>query len=143
MKKNFKYHHLGKVVKSITQQYTFYQKLGYKILPGFEQKKPDRRQSVLVGVVKKGSILIELLEPLGKKSPVFNFSKTTQGFHHICYQTNNLKRSKQQFEKKFGFRQITPVTISVWDGRPVVFFIDKSMEVIELIGAINEKKRRD
>lgn len=134
MRQDLKYHHLGKVVNDIPKQYAFYRKLGFKILSGFEKKKSDKKQNVRVGVVKNGSILIELLEPIGKNSPVSNFLKKTPGFHHICYQTKDLKKSIDKFKKSFGFRQITPVTDSVWDGRQVVFFINSTMEIIELIG---------
>lgn len=137
MTKMLKYHHIGKVVKSIEKQYSIYKKLGFEVVSGFENMLEDNQQNVKVGAVKKGSILIELLEPLGKKSPVSNFLAKGQGFHHICFGTRNLKRTIKTFKETYAFRQITPVTISVWNGRPVVFFMNSEMDVIELIGSTN------
>ena len=131
---NLKIHHLGKIVDNIPKQYKFYQELGFKTVSGFDKKLLDKKQCVLVGAVKKGSVLIELLEPYGKNSPVASFLKTGQGFHHICYQTKILEATIEIFKKNLHCRQITPVAVSVWDKRPVVFFISSAMEIVELIG---------
>jgi|SRR3989338_6766450 len=140
MNQDLKYHHIGKVVKSIERQYTFYKNLGFVVVSGFEKKLIDEKQNVRVGAVRKGSILIELLEPFGKNSPIANFLKNGHGgFHHVCFHCKNLRKTIEIFKETFGFRQITPITVSVWRGRPVVFFISGETDVIELIGSKNEK----
>lgn len=136
---DLKFHHIGKVVVSIQQSYVFYRKLGFRVVSGFERKLIDKKQNVRVGAVTKGPILIELLEPIGNKSPVANFLTYGHGFHHICYHSKDLERVREVFKNELGFRQITPVTSSVWNGRPVVFFINSTMEIIELIGTKNAK----
>lgn len=135
MTHKLKFHHIGKVVDGIYKQYGFYRKLGFSVYPGFEKKIVDKSQKVKVGAVAMGPVLVELLEPLGKNSPVSGFLKKGHGFHHICYETGSLEKTMMILKKNFKFRQITPVTISVWNGRQVVFFISPNVEIVELIGA--------
>jgi len=125
-------HHLAHVVKNIQEKYEFYTNLGYTIVEGFDKPKADHEQKVIVGVIQKDNLVIELLEPLNETSPIYTFLQKGGGFHHLCYDVPNLDDGIR-YMKKFT-RQLTPITKSVWDQRPVVFFIGNDGEIIELIG---------
>jgi len=127
---NLEFHHLGKAVSDIKKEYGFYQNFGFEREPGFEEPKIDKEQKVLVGAIRKGSLLIELLEPLGPGSPISNL-KT--GFYHICYKTDNLEKTITEIKEKSLARQITKPTTSVWENKTTVFFIDKNNIIFELL----------
>lgn len=126
-----KLHHIGHVVKNIQDRYNFYLKLGFQIDPEFTKPQPDMQQKVIVGVVIKGDIRVELLEPLDNTSPIYSFLQKGGGFHHLCYEVENLEEGIK-YLKSFA-RQVTPITHSVWKGRKVVFFISKNNDIIELL----------
>ncbi len=127
-------HHLAKVVESIEQAYAQYQQLGYQTAAGFLEPQDDLEQKVKVGVMVSGNLTLELLEPLSETSPVYNFLSSGGGFHHLCYQTEDLQASITEIEHKKLAKRVTAVTTSVWDGRPVVFFLTANQELFEIIG---------
>ena len=132
-------HHIGKVVKDIQSEYDSYLQMGFSIAPGFEANrhvKEDREQDVLVGAVELGALVIELLEPVSDKSPIATFQKKGGGFHHVCYEVEDCAVAISEIKASGFARQITPVTTSVWHGRPVVFFFNKVSGVFELIGSL-------
>lgn len=130
---DFKFHHFSQVVSDIKTEYDFYLKLGFQIAPGFDVPKLDKEQKVVVGAVQSRDALIELLEPASPDSPIASFSKKGGGFYHICFEVEDLKEALKKIKEDSLGRQITPVTISVWNGRQVAFFINKRNVVFELI----------
>ena len=53
------------------------------------------KHGVTTVFVKLSNTNIELLEPLGKDSPISNFliKNPSGGVHHLCYEVNNIKVS--------------------------------------------------
>ncbi len=129
-------HHVGLVVSDISKSYSWYKKLGYRVLSGFEKPQLDSAQKVWVGVIKQpGQIYIELLSPYGSNSPVAMVAKRGGGLHHICYEVIDIMQAVIFVNKHKLGKQLTPVTISVWSGRPVVFFYDATgSKIFEIIG---------
>lgn len=127
-----KIHHIGKVVDSIDREYEMYTNYNFSIAPGFEKKKLDAYQKVYVGAIELNNLLLELLEPASEDSPIVNFQKKGGGLHHLCYEVNNIQHIIHEMKTTQKFRQVSPVTISVWDSKPVVFFVS-NRDVIEFI----------
>lgn len=127
------FHHLGIVVPDISKEYEFYKTLGFDVLRGFETPKKDEEQKVWVGAVIKKDFLIELLVPLNKESPVYSFQKNGGGLHHICYNVEDIHKAIAQIIKEGAGKQITPITKSVWDNRPVTFFLHGG-SIFEIVG---------
>ena len=70
---------------------------------------------------------IELLEPLGKNSPIINFlnKNPSGGVHHLCYEVSNIKKSIEQLCKK-GYEVLGDgIPREGAHGKPVVFLHPK------------------
>ena len=70
---------------------------------------------------------IELLEPLGKNSPIINFlnKNPSGGVHHLCYEVSNIKKSIEQLCKK-GYEVLGDgIPRKGAHGKPVVFLHPK------------------
>ena len=70
---------------------------------------------------------IELLEPLGKNSPISNFlnKNPSGGVHHLCYEVSNINKSIEQLYKK-GYKVLGDgIPREGAHGKPVVFLHPK------------------
>ena len=78
-------HHVGIVVKRLTDAYVFYREvLGLPLLREAEVAE----QGVKAALLAAGDSEIELLEPLGPDTPVGRFlSRRGEGLHHLCLET--------------------------------------------------------
>lgn len=127
-------HHVGKVVASIADEYSEYKELGFCIPKDFSHPVEDPHQRVRVGVVELPPLRIELLEPLDTNSPITAYQRRGGGFHHICYAAEQLDDAIVYMRDNLHSKQLTPITQSVWQGRPVVFFLFHRSNIIEFIG---------
>jgi methylmalonyl-CoA/ethylmalonyl-CoA epimerase len=78
-------HHVGIVVKRLTEAYAFYRGvLGLPLVR--EAELAD--QGVRAALLSAGESEIELLEPLGPSTPVGRFlARRGEGLHHLCFDT--------------------------------------------------------
>lgn len=84
-------HHVGIVVKRLTDAYAFYRDvLGLPLLR--EAEVAD--QGVRAALLAAGESEIELLEPLGAATPVGRFlARRGEGLHHLCFETPDVAAS--------------------------------------------------
>lgn len=112
-----KIHHIGVVVNNIQDS------LGEisKFVEFEETTIPSliNSQNVKVCFLKLGEIRIEFIEPANEKSPVSNFLEKGGGFHHICFEVNNIEKSIEDLTKK-GARLIVSPVIG-FEGRRIAF----------------------
>jgi methylmalonyl-CoA/ethylmalonyl-CoA epimerase len=68
---------------------------------------------------------LELLHPLGEKSPIQGFldKKPGGGMHHICLEVDDIKKAIQSLQGKI--RTLTPEPMTGAHGKPVVFLHPK------------------
>lgn len=59
-------------------------------------------QGVRVGFVDLPNTQIELIEPLGEKSPIINFLEKNPkgGQHHVCFEVKDIHAAKAEMERK-------------------------------------------
>jgi methylmalonyl-CoA/ethylmalonyl-CoA epimerase len=59
-------------------------------------------QGVRVGFVNLPNSQIELIEPLGEKSPIINFLEKNPkgGQHHVCFEVADIHEAKADMQKK-------------------------------------------
>ncbi len=90
-------HHIGIVVNNIQKS------LG-DLSEFFDFKETTmpievKSQKVNVCFLKTSNVYIELIEPIENNSPVKKFSESGGGFHHLCFEVENIfdeiKRMKQ------------------------------------------------
>ena len=91
-----KLHHIGIIVKDIQKSLG---ELG-KYFEFQETTIPTlvKSQKVNVCFLKSSDVYIELIEPIEDDSPVKSIAEAGGGFHHLCFEVNNI------FEERTGRR---------------------------------------
>ncbi|MBL75337.1 MAG: methylmalonyl-CoA epimerase [Chloroflexi bacterium] len=129
-----KLHHVGIVVKNIEESFgemAKFLQFDETILP-IEVES----QNVNVCFLKTSDVYLELIEPISNKSPVKKFSETGGGFHHLCFEVEDVKKEIKRMEKD-GARVIVEPTIG-FEGRIIAFLFlnmkNTNCNLIELAG---------
>jgi len=95
-----KLHHIGIVVKNIQES------LGELInfLQFEETTIPTLVESQKVNVcfLKTSEIFIELIEPIEENSPVKKFSDNGGGFHHLCFEVDDVHNEVEKVRQNGG-----------------------------------------
>ena len=91
-------HHVGIVVKRLTDAYAFYRDvLGLPLL----REAEIAEQGVKAALLAAGDSEIELLEPLGPTTPVGRFlAKRGEGLHHVCFETPDVSDSLSHLKER-------------------------------------------
>ena len=101
-----KLHHIGIVVKNIQEslgeltQYLDFESITVPSLVG--------SQKVNICFLKTNNVFLELIEPAQENSPISNFSKEGGGFHHLCFEVDDIHLELEKM-KKNGVRIIVDV----------------------------------
>lgn len=107
----------------------------------FVQELPDH--GVTTVFVLLGDTNIELLEPLGEKSPIAKFLEKNPrgGMHHICLEVDNIENALAKV-KASGVAPIDPKPKIGAHGNPVVFLNPKDCGgvLVELEQILHEVK---
>jgi methylmalonyl-CoA/ethylmalonyl-CoA epimerase len=84
--------------------------------------QPQKEHGVTTVFVHLNNTNIELLHPLGEKSPIENFlkKKPDGGIHHICLEVDDINASIEGLKSK-GITPIDPKPKIGAHGKPVVF----------------------
>tara|TARA_B110000263_G_C15261933_1_gene489244 strand:+ start:372 stop:773 length:402 start_codon:yes stop_codon:yes gene_type:complete len=83
-----KLHHIGIVVGNIQTslgELTKYLKFEETTIPMFIES-----QKVNVCFLKTSDVYLELIEPIGNDSPVKKISELGGGFHHLCFEVDDI-----------------------------------------------------
>jgi len=103
-----KLHHIGIVVPKIQDsigelvKFLKFDTIGIPTLIG--------SQKVNVCFLKMGSINLELIEPAEKNSPVDSFLSEGGGFHHMCFEVDDINQKINELEKNGAQLVVKPVT---------------------------------
>ena len=114
-----KLHHIGIVVKNIHQsigeltQFLNFESTTVPTLIG--------SQKVNVCFLKTNSVYIELIEPTEENSPVSNFAKDGGGFHHLCFEVDDIRLELEKM-KKNGARVIVDI-VKGFEDRLIAFVL--------------------
>ena len=114
-----KLHHIGIVVKNIQ---TSLGELG-KYLEFEETTIPMlvKSQKVNVCFLKSSNVYVELIEPIGNDSPVKKISELGGGFHHLCFEVDDVFEETKKMDKD-GARVIVEPTEG-FEGRLISFIL--------------------
>ena len=102
-----KLHHIGIVVKNIQKslgELTNYLQFEETTIPTLIES-----QKVNVCFLKTSNIFLELIEPVHNDSPVKKFSESGGGFHHLCFEVDDVIGTLKQL-KENGARIIVEPT---------------------------------
>ena len=85
------------------------------------------KHGVTTAFVKLTNTNIELLEPLGKDSPISNFliKNPSGGVHHLCYEVSNIKESIEYLTNKDYKILGNGIPREGAHGKPVIFLHPK------------------
>ena len=92
-----KLHHIGIVVKNIRQslgeltQYLDFESTTMPSLVG--------SQKVNICFLKTNNVFLELIEPAEENSPISNFIKKGGGFHHLCFEVDDIHLELEKMKK--------------------------------------------
>ena len=91
-------------------------------------------QKVSVCFLKTNNIYIELIEPAEENSPVSDFAKGGGGFHHLCFEVDDIHNEIEKMIKKGARLIVEPV--KGFDDRLIAFLVlnmkDRNSNLIEL-----------
>lgn len=90
-----KLHHIGIVVPKIADSFseiTKFIKFDKTTVPTLIGS-----QKVNVCFLKIGEINMELIEPISEDSPVSSFANKGGGFHHLCFEVNDIRKKLDEF----------------------------------------------
>ena len=101
-----KLHHIGIVVENIQKslgeltKYLDFESITMPSLVG--------SQKVNICFLKTNNVFLELIEPAEENSPISNFIKKGGGFHHLCFEVDDIHLELEKM-KKNGARIIVDV----------------------------------
>jgi len=102
--------HIGFVVERIEDFVKVLRTMGFETIT---QPVGDHNKNVnasFVPVGEKDDIYLEVLEPIGERSAVYNFlKKTGGGLHHLCFEVDDIEKISKELEGK-GFKMVSPPT---------------------------------
>ena len=116
-----KIRHLGIAVDSIEDRLTMWESLGLKS----DHTEEVESEGVTTAHIKIGDYEIELLEPMGKDTPVGKFvDKKGPGIHHLALEVENIEESLAK-AKKNGLKPIGEAPRPGADNTLIAFFHPK------------------
>lgn len=132
MIKSLRFHHIGILTTTLEKAVTAYEELGF-VCKDMPEDIPSQKVKVCF-MYKRGSPLIELIEPSGEDSPLTRFlDKHGPGPYHLCYSCDNLKETLSLLRKS-RYQIISPP-----DDTPAasiasrVFVYKKELGLMELV----------
>ena len=132
-----KLHHIGIVVKNIQNslgELTQFLNFESTTIPSLVGS-----QKVNICFLKTNNVFLELIEPAQENSPISDFVKTGGGFHHLCFEVDDIHLELEKM-KKNGARVIVDA-VKGFEDRLIAFVIldmkNTNCRLIELV----EKKQ--
>jgi len=95
----------------------------------------DRTQRVTVGFVDVAGLRVELIQPLGERSPIDGNLQKGQTLVHLCFRVPDLEAALQH-GRDAGMHQLArPVPAPAFDGRRIAWLFSRTIGLIELVEA--------
>tara|TARA_B100001167_G_scaffold117289_1_gene72582 strand:+ start:170 stop:568 length:399 start_codon:yes stop_codon:yes gene_type:complete len=114
-----KLHHIGIVVKNIQEslgELTNYLNFESTTVPSLVGS-----QKVNICFLKTNNVFLELIEPAQENSPISDFVKKGGGYHHLCFEVDDIHLELEKV-KKNGARIIVDV-VKGFEDRLTAFVI--------------------
>jgi len=134
---DLKLHHIGIVVQNINESlgeisnFLSFESTSLPTLVG--------SQKVNICFLKTNSVYIELIEPADSDSPIISFVKEGGGFHHLCFEVDDIQQEIDKMVKKGARLVVAPV--KGFEDRLIAFLMlnmkKTKCNLIELVGPKN------
>ena len=132
-----KLHHIGIVVQNINESlkeisnFLSFESTSLPTLVG--------SQKVNICFLKTNSVYIELIEPADPDSPIISFVKEGGGFHHLCFEVDDIHQEIDKMVKNGARLVVAPV--KGFEDRLIAFLMlnmkKTKCNLIELVGPKN------
>jgi len=76
---------------------------------------------------------LELVTPAGAQSKLANALNKGGGWHHLCYEIDDLERARVQLRDQALLPLAEPVLAAAFPGRRIAWFMDRTGLLIELL----------
>ena len=131
-----RFHHVGYAVRDIRAYLEeFLKPLFAPVNVGQPISDPIQQVKVCF-VMMRGGTVIELVEPLGEKSPIRSIIGSSRGgIYHLCYETDDFDQQVSRFRAKRCLALGKPVPATAFGGRRIVFLMTPQRDLIELLEA--------
>ena len=132
-----KLHHVGIVVKNIQEslgEITKYLTFESTTVPSLVGS-----QKVNICFLKTNNVFLELIEPAEENSPVSDFIKKGGGFHHLCFEVDDIHLELEKM-KKNGARIIVDVVNGFEERLTAFVMLDMKNTNCNLIELAEKKK---
>lgn len=97
---------------------------------------PAQKVKVAFLTTRGGEPQIELVEPLGERSPVHKFLlEKGGGLHHFCYETDNLEAELRSFRSRRAILVRHPIPAVAFAGRRIAWVLTQESLLVELLEA--------
>ena len=128
---SFLFHHIGIATSNIDKTAVYYINSGYhKTNTVF-----DPVQNVNIAFLQKdGMPLVELLEPVDEKSPVYKIVKSSGvSPYHCCYIVEDILEAIQNLRKQKYVMVSKPACAIALSNKKICFLFNKEVGLIELL----------
>ncbi|MGN0161873.1 MAG: VOC family protein [Lachnospiraceae bacterium] len=125
-----KVHHIGYLVKNMDEAMIEFLKLG------FEEGKVVRDESRGIDIcfMDNNGYCVELISPYCEESTVSGLIKKYKNSpYHLCYISSNLEKDVEELTQKGYVQMGEPKEAPAIDGRRVVFMMNGSIGLIEIV----------
>jgi len=132
-----KLHHIGIVVQNINESlgeisnFLSFESTSLPTIVG--------SQKVNICFLKTNSVYIELIEPADPDSPIISFVKEGGGFHHLCFEVDDIQQEIDKMVKNGAHLVVAPV--KGFEDRLIAFLMlnmkKTKCNLIELVGPKN------
>jgi len=132
-----KLHHIGIVVQDINESlgeisnFLSFESTSLPTLVG--------SQKVNICFLKTSNVYIELIEPADPDSPIISFVKEGGGFHHLCFEVDDIQQEIDKMVKNGAHLVVAPV--KGFEDRLIAFLMlnmkKTKCNLIELVGPKN------
>jgi len=95
---------------------------------------PHQKVKVAFLVTRPGDVRIELVQPAAGDSPVNRFlTGKGGGFHHICYEVEDLDRALAEFRGRGALLARPPKPAVAFEGRRIAWVLTAEKLLVELL----------
>ena len=133
-----KLHHIGLVVKNISEslgEMTNFLTFESTTLPTLVGS-----QKVNICFLKTNNVYIKLIEPAEENSPITNFAKEGGGFHHLCFEVDDIQQEIDKMVTNGAHVVVAPV--KGFENRLIAFLmLDLKKTNCKLIELVETKKQ--
>jgi methylmalonyl-CoA/ethylmalonyl-CoA epimerase len=129
-----RFHHVGYAVQDIRKYLADFLVPMFSPLHVTDPVADPIQQVTVCFAEMPGGAVIELVEPLGDKSPVRSILGSSRGgLYHLCYEVDDLDHEVERFRGKGCLPLGKPVPAAAFNGRRIVFLLTPQRDLIELL----------